>query len=170
MTCGNGFKRLGWLVAAFVGGAALYNDYGQHLPAPSGTVIFLILVIAIVIWRYRDGSPIELSPKAILEAVEGETGLEEQERQRAFRGKLVECQGTVTNVSSFSFFLIPHYSLWLEDEDGTKICVGCIFIWGRELRGLKVGNRVKVRGRIGEFYLHDSLEIRAIRRPTMIAK
>ena len=110
-----------------------------------------------------------MSPKEINAAISGGTSIEQEQRKRAYLGKLILVGGKVRDVSKFSSLWHVEYWISLPDEDDIDIRATCNRLWGRDILGISIGDRVTIRGRIvdpSRYYF----TIRAIRRPRILRK
>ena len=156
-------QRSGWIVAIIVGAIGLF---GTEQSIPWLIVIPLLLIAAIIIWRYRDGEPLDMSRQEIAEAIGDDTSIEQDRRKRAYLGKLIEIEGGVADVSKFRFMGYTEYWVYLRDTDDEfdRLRVKFSFVWASDVLRLQKGDRLKVRGRIDDPSRYG-FEIRAIRRP-----
>lgn len=158
-------QRSGWIVAIVVGLAWMFGP-DRSIPF---SFLIPVAVLAIVAWRYRDGEPINMSPKDIVAAIEkDDTSIDRARSMRAYVGNLIEIEGEVADISKFSLMgystyfvdLRPHH----EDDKGTRVQLEFNFVWARDILRLRKGDRLRVRGRIKKPLFYE-FTIRAIRRP-----
>lgn len=161
-------QRSGWIVAIVVSVVWLF-EAERSIPFAA---LIPVAILALIVWRYRDGEPIDMSPHEIIAAIEkDETSIERDRRRRAYVGNLVEIEGIVADVSKISLMGYSTYFVDLrastEDNEHTRVQIEFNFVWARDILRLRKGDRVKVRGRIKKPIAFE-FSIRAIRRPRIL--